>query len=186
MGISLSWVAVEALPADEALLRLSLSRTGRSCVIPFKGVGSHPLPNSWFLVAAGRCDHRIANAASMSALSKNCRAVACAIEEHVNFASTELWQDGERVWHVQHQGDEDNENISFEGEVPQRFHELLTTVEPEDSESLDGHFHMDIPLILAKELSGFRHDESNPEFDSSPLEELTDLQAPRSWWKPWR
>ncbi|MDO9198493.1 hypothetical protein [Rhodoferax sp.] len=186
MGISLSWVAVEALPADDALSRLSLARTAKSCAYPFKGVAGHALPNNWFLVAAGRCDHRIGNAASMSALSKGCRAISCAIEEHVNFASTELWQDGARVWHVQHQGDEDSENISSEGKVPQRFHELLATVEPDDSETLDGHFHMDIPLILAKELSGFRHDDSNPEFDGTPFEELADLQAKRSWWKPWK
>jgi hypothetical protein len=186
MGISLSWVAVEALPAEEALSRLSLTRTARDCRYPFKGVASHALPDRWFLIAAGRCDHRIASAASMAALSNGCRAVACAIEEHVNFASTELWQDGARVWHVQHQGDEDSENISQEGKVPQRFHDLLATVEPEDSENLEGHFHMDIPLILAKEITGFRHDESNTEFDNTPFEELSELKTRASWWKPWK
>lgn len=186
MGISLTWVAVEALPADEALLRLSLVKTSKDCLYPFKGVASHSLPDDWFLVAAHRCDHRIANTASMSALSKGCRAVACAIEEHVNFSSAELWQDGARVWHVQHQGDEDNENISSQGQLSQRFRELLATVEPEDSENLDGHFHMDIPLILAKELCGFRHDESNPDFDNIPFEELGELKTKGRWWKPWK
>jgi hypothetical protein len=186
MGISLSWVAVKALPAEEALLRLSLTRTAKDCTYPFKGVASHALPNGWLLIAAGRCDHRIASAASMAALSTGCRAVACAIEEHVNFASTELWHDGARVWHVQHQGDEDSENISHQGEVPQRFHDLLATVEPQDSENLEGHFHMDIPLILAKEIAGFRHDESNAEFDRTPFEELSELRTKGSWWKPWK
>jgi hypothetical protein len=122
----------------------------------------------------------------MTALSKGCRAVACAVEEHVNFASAEVWQDGTRIWHVQHQGDEDSENISSEGRVPQRFHQLMATVEPQDSENLDGHFHMDIPLILAKKLSGFRHDESNLLVDSTPFEELVNLKATRSWWKLWK
>ncbi|WP_144289822.1 hypothetical protein [Ideonella sp. A 288] len=186
MGISLSWVAVEALPSDEALRRLSLARTAKQCTYPFKGVASHALPNGWFLVAAGRCDHRIANAQSMSALSKGCRAIACAMEEHVNFASAELWQDGARVWHVQHQGDEDSQNMSREGEVPRRFHELLATAEPEDSESLEGHFHMDIPLILAKEFTGFRHDESNAALEGTPFEELSELKTGGAWWKPWK
>lgn len=130
MGISLTWVAVEALPADEALLRLSLVKTSKNCLYPFKGVASHSLPDDWFLVAAQRCDHRIANTASMSAFSKGCRAVACAIEEHVNFASAELWQDGARVWHVQHQGDEDNENISSQGQLPQRFRDYWPQSNP--------------------------------------------------------
>jgi hypothetical protein len=185
MGISLSWVAVEALPADDALSRLGLMRTGKPCTYPFKGAASLVLPNHWFLVAAGRCDHRIGNAHNMAKLSAGCRAVTCAIEEHVNFASTELWQDGQLIWHVEHQGDNDPEHMSFEGDVPQRFHALLSTVEPKDSENLEGHFHMDIPLILAKELTGFRHDEANPELDDTPFDELQDLQARSRWWKLW-
>lgn len=76
--------------------------------------------------------------------------------------------------------------MTSEGQLPQRFHELLATVEPEYSDNLDGHFHMDIPLILAKEVAGFRHDESSPELDGVPFEKLTDLQAKTSWWKPWK
>jgi len=186
MGISLSWVAVEALPANEMLSRLSLARAQKTCNYPFKGVASHALPNKWFLVVAEGCDHRVANAASMSALSKGCRAICCAVEEHVNYAATELWQDGQRIWHVQHQGDEDSENISAQGQVPQRFKELLATVETADSENLQGDFHMDIPLMLAKEIAGFRHDECDPEFDSIPFDELVDLKAKSRWWTPWK
>jgi hypothetical protein len=186
MGISLTWVAAEALPADAVLARLSLGATARKCVYPFKGVASHALPNNWFLAAARRCDHRIANSESMTALSAGCRAVACAVEEHVNFASSELWQDGKRVWRVEHQGDEDPENMSAEGRLPPSFHELLASVERHDSERLDGHFHMDIPLILARELTGFRHDELNPAVDESPFDELDDLRARGGWWKFWK
>jgi hypothetical protein len=183
MGISLSWVAVEGLPPDVVLSRLELNHTGKDCTYPFVGVASHPLPNGWFLVAATGCDHRIASAESMSKLSAGCRAVACAVEEHVNFASSDLWQDGKRTWNVQHQGEESPEDILFEGDIPDRFHILLSSVESEDSDNLDGHFHMDIPLILAKEIAGFRHDEANPEFDDVPFEELNDLRTKSTWWK---
>lgn len=186
MGISLSWVAVEGLSDHEALSRLSLSKTDKPCTYPFRGVASHSLKNGWYLIAAGRCDHRIGNAESMSALSQGCRAVACAIEEHVNFASCELWANGRRLWRVEHQGDEDPENLSTEGELPQRVDELLATVESQDSENLDGHFHMDIPLILAKELSGYRHDEMNPTIEASPYEELAEHPAKAAWWKLWK
>lgn len=187
MGISLAWVAVESLPVDEALRRLSLARTGKDVEHSgFQGVSGHTLPGDWFLVAATPCDHRIGRAESLATLSKGCRAVACAIEEHVNFASTELWADGHQVWHVQHEGDRDVENISHAGALPIRFHELLATVEPGDSENLGGHFHMDIPLLLAKDLTGFLHEEFNPEIDSTPFEQLTDLVAVRRWWQLWR
>ena len=87
---------------------------------------------------------------------------------------------------MQHQGDEDSENISAQGQVPQRFKELLATVETADSENLQGDFHMDIPLMLAKEIAGFRHDECDPEFDSIPFDELVDLKAKSRWWTPWK
>jgi hypothetical protein len=122
----------------------------------------------------------------MAALSVGCRAVACAVEEHVNFASVELWTDGQRSWHVEHQGDQDVENISQAGAPPPRFFELLATVEPGDSENLKGHFHMDIPLLLAKEITGFQHDECNPEVDITPFEQLTDLAPRRPWWRIWK
>jgi hypothetical protein len=186
MGISLAWVAVEALPVDEALRRLLLARTGEPCEFQHVTVSSHPLPYNWLLVTAMGCDHRVIRPESMAAISAGCRAVACSVEEHVNFASTELWSDGLRTWHVQHEGDRDVENITYAGSPPPRFFELLSTVESGDSENLQGHFHMDIPLLLAKDISGFRHDECNPDVDSTPFERLTDLAPKRPWWRVWR
>ena len=52
MGISLSWVATEALPANEALARLALTPTGNLVTFPFKGIATKPLPENWILVTA--------------------------------------------------------------------------------------------------------------------------------------
>ena len=104
----------------------------------------------------------------------------------MNYASAELWQDGNRVWRVEHQGEEDSTNMTVEGQPPQRFQALLLGVEPEDSENLDGYFHMDIPLMLAKEIVGFRHDVVNDTIDSTPFEELREMAKKKSWWKPWQ
>ncbi len=186
MGISLAWVAVEGLPLDQALQRLLLSRTGEACEFQHVDVSFHPLPQNWLLVTGMGCDHRVIRPESMSAVSAGCRAVACSVEEHVNFASTELWENGQRTWHVQHEGERDAENISHAGSPPQRLFDLLATVESGDSENLDGHFHMDIPLLLAKELAGFRHDEYNPDIDSTPFEKLANLAQKRPWWRFWK
>jgi hypothetical protein len=186
MGISLSWVAVKGLQSEQALLRLSLKQTAKKCEYLPAGIASHVLPENWFLVTARRCDHRLVKSKSMSGLSVGCVAVACNIEEHVDFTSSELWQNGTLVWRIEHQGEEDPENLSATGELPIRFHELLSSVESQDSENLDGHFHADIPLILAKEFSGFRHDETNPAINYSSFEELSDLLPRNSWWKLWK
>ncbi|MDB5824136.1 MAG: hypothetical protein JWR21_2840 [Herminiimonas sp.] len=186
MGISLSWVAVEGLLREDIFSRLELEHTGKDYTYPFDGIAGHPLPNGWFLVAASRCDHRVISAESMARLSLGCKVVSCAIEEHVDFASTEFWQDSKQIWSVQHQGDESPDDISFEGDLPEHFHILLSSVESEYSESLDGHFHVDIPLILAQELAGYRHDEADPQFDDIPFEELKDLRIHNPRWKLWR
>ena len=64
------------------------------------------------------------------------------------------------VWQVQHQGDEDSEHMSHEGDVTQRFQEPLATGEPEDSENLDGHFDKNSPTLgvfCGPAVSNFRH-----------------------------
>ncbi|CAM8669018.1 hypothetical protein MCEMSEM22_03066 [Comamonadaceae bacterium] len=186
MGISLAWIAVETLDADEALARLSLARTGQDSEFLFEGVSCHALPRGWFMVAATPCDHRIGNAQSMAAVSQGCRAVAFAVEEHVNFASTELWEDGACIWHVEHEADQGNEHIAHSGSLPPRFAELLAGVATEDNEARDAYFHMDIPIILAKEITGYRFDEINPDVDNTAFERLTDLLPKAPWWKFWR
>lgn len=185
MGISFAWTAVEALPPAEALSRLSLGATGQTCAFPFDAVASHVLPEQWFLVAAGRCNHRIIGPESMSELSKGCDAVACAIEEHVNFSMAELWRDGVRVWQVEYSAERTSDPLHWSGTLPDRFHTLHTAAEPDDSDKLDGIFLMDIPLIMAKEVAGYRHDEDDPGFDTTPFQLLTDLRPRKPWWKPW-
>jgi hypothetical protein len=59
-------------------------------------------------------------------------------------------------------------------------------VATEDNDARDAYFHMDIPIILAKEITGYRYDEVNPEVDNTPFERLTDLLPKAPWWKFWR
>lgn len=185
MGISLAWVAVKGLELDTILGRLDLAPTGRSCDILETDIAAHPLPGHAWMVAALNCAHRIIHPASMADLSAGCRALACSVEEHVNFAFCEMWQDGRRLWQVQYVGCEDPVEFSHSGELPPRFHELLAHVTPEGSDDLEGYFLIDIPLILAKEFSGFHYAEANPAFDAIPFQELKDVRArtKTGWWK---
>jgi hypothetical protein len=144
------------------------------------------LPGGWVLVAADRCDHRILSPENLASLSAGCEAVACAIEEHVNFASSEFWIDGRRLWRVAHADDEGPENVSTEGSPPESFQQLIATAEPWDSENMEGHFHFDIPLILAKDLAGYRHDEVDEVLGVSHFLRLRDTKPRAAWWKLWR
>ena len=184
MGLSFAWTAVKGLPAADALSRLLLGPTEEICDFPFNAVASHVLPNQWLMVAAGTCNHRIINSDSMAALSKGCQAVACAIEEHVGFSMAELWLDGEQVWQVEYSADRPDV-LCWSGTLPDRFETLHASAEPDDSDNLEGFFLMDIPVMMAKDIAGYRHDEDNPDFDATPFQLLDDLRPKRPWWKLW-
>ena len=187
MGVSLTWVAVKGLALDEVLSRLELARTGATCNYPVDGVACHPLAGDGWLVIANRCDHRIGDDAGMASLSAGCEALVCHVEEHVAFARCAVWRDGGQSWQVTHEGSEDEEDISWEGEPPARFHALLEGVrvdnDYDNDEDPDAWFHMDIPLILASEIAGYRHDADDPAFDAQPFEALRDLRPGKPWWR---
>lgn len=187
MGISLAWVAVKGLEPAAVLSRLGLAATGRDCDDHFDDIAAHPLPDDALLVAARGCDHRVLRSHHVARLSIGCRVLSCAVEEHAGFASCALWEDGRRVWQVEYVGCEDPEEFYFEGELPQRFHVLHANAAPTDSDDLDGYFLMDIPLMLAREWSGYRHDDADPAFDAIPFQELQALSAGTGtdggWWK---
>ena len=185
MGISFAWTAIEALPPAEVLSRLSLGVTEKKCGFPFDAVASHVLPKQWFLVAAGQCNHRIIEPESMRAVSKGCHAIACSIEEHVGFSLAELWHDGVRVWQVEYSADRTPDSLHGSGTLPDLFHTLHAAAVPDDSDKLEGIFLMDIPLMMAKDVAGYRHDEDDPDFDATPFQLLIDLRPKKPWWKLW-
>lgn len=181
MGISLAYLAVRGLSPDGILARLEVRRSGAPSTSVSDELTAGPLPSGWFLVTALGCDHRIIMPETMARLSKDCEAVACSIEEHVNFSFAEHWQNGARLWHVSHEGAEDPEEVHHEGAVPARFHTLVDTADDEDPE---GHGFFEIALILSHELTGYRYDVDEPE----GFEQLADLRArtpAAAWWRRW-
>ena len=185
MGYSLSWLAVQGLRRDAVFELLSLTPNGVKCTYPFQGVCAYELPGPWVLIAANRCGHRIIGPEVLQGLSAEALVVACAVEEHVNYASSEAWHKSLRTWKVEHEGEAGSENITVLGNPPSEYANLLKSVELEDSSIMDGHFHMDIPLLLAKQITGFRHDDDISSIDYDGFETLLQSTAPRRWWQIW-
>jgi hypothetical protein len=186
MGAALTWVAVEAVDLDTILVRLGLEPTGGTCGFPVRGVAAHPLPDGAWLIAARGCDHRIMQAANMAALSASGRALACTVEEHVNYSACALWERGRQIWRVEHMGDEDPEHIAYEGDPPARFHVLLADAAEAIGADPEADHHFEIPLLLARECVDYSHDNIDPGFDAVPFQELRDIRNV-SWWRRfWR
>jgi hypothetical protein len=186
MGAALSWVAVEGADLATILARLGLEPTGAACGFPLRGIAAHPLPDGAWLIAAGGCDHRIIQAASMATLSAGGRAVSCTVEEHVNYAACALWEGGRLAWRVEHMGDEDPEHIAYEGDPPARFHVLLADAGEATGVDPEVDHHVEIPLLLARDCVDYLHDNIDPEFDAVPFQELREIRSVSWWRRLWR
>lgn len=186
MGVSLAWVGVRGLEHERVLERLSMTATERRA----PSYGAEPCGNAnangWSLIAAGRCDHRIVAPKTLAALSVGCEVIACSIEEHVMFASTELWSNGARVWQVEHRGDDSEDHLATEGTLPATFDAIVEATLAEQAEQGDDgtDYYFEIPVLLAKSVTGYRYDEgSEPEPDM--FYALEDGMPRRPWWKVW-
>jgi len=134
------------------------------------------------IISALRCDHPIVRKKTLEVLSSQCAIVACSIEEHVNYSSVAFWKNGKLDWSIEHRGDEDPENLTVTG-APDGLEQILREL-PKDDPEVDDYF--DVPLLMARKLTGFRHDENHPILDGRFQALLAATPAgAKSWWKFW-
>ena len=153
-----------------------------------KGIAP-PLDGGWYLLIARGCDHRMLSEQVLKTLSWRCRVIACSIEEHVKFSGAALWENGERVWSVSHQGDEDLHDLSAQGALPEFFasvrDELLAKQAADGGKDAGVDYVFEIPLEVARRITGFAHDSAaSVEIDHF---EALDSSSPtaKAWWKVW-
>src|SRR6185312_13383056 len=106
MGYSIAWLAAQGKQPQSLLAEFDLRPTGKAGEYPDDPMVGAPLDGGWYLLVARGCDHRMISDQVLKTLSRRCRVIACSIEEHVMFSGAALWENGERVWSVSHQGDE--------------------------------------------------------------------------------
>lgn len=176
MGFSLSWVAVHGVSRDEAFARLGLSDTGEDdeyFETPFAGGTSD---GGWTLIVANNCEH-FRQKTILAALSDGARVIAGCAEEHVMFSSSEEWSGGSRTWLVEHKGEGgDPTNLTTEGNPPTSLPAIRDAMMKKQRDQTDVDFGFEIPLLLAKEIVGFKHDETG---DSHAFKRLEPLAEPK-------
>jgi len=203
MGYSISWVATKGVTEDQILRKLGLSRTGQFGEYARHNISGATLPSGWFLLVARGCDHPILQPEVLADLAQNgCRVVASSIEEHVMHCSVEEWQNGIRVWRVEHNAQNGMLHLKAEGVLPEGYQEVKITYmahqNAEGGEKADIDYYFEIPLQTAKNIAGFKHDEqmtgSEPvRFEAMTGRWITDagrtaskVESTRPWWRLWR
>lgn len=187
MGYSIAWLAAQGKPHEALLAELNLRPTGRAGEYPEHPMVGAALDGGWHLLVARGCDHRMISDQVLKALSRNCRVIACSIEEHVMFSSAALWENGQRVWSVSHQGDENLHDLSANGTLPDFFigvrDELLGRQAAEGGDDAGVDYVFEIPLELARRIAGFAHDSAaSVEIDHF---EILESAPAKPWWRLW-
>ena len=198
MGFAISWLAVKGKSPEAVTQELGLTPTGEITECGESLFTGRTLSSGWFLLVINQCEHDFIKPKHLASLSSACEVIACSIEEHVMFCSSELWRNGAQIWRIEHDAQKSIEHISSSGSLPDGY----TAIEKEfteeqkraGGEKADTDYFFEIPLQVAKSVVGFKHDESNPDDDGfevfngpprSPHVSRGSAQGPKPWWKLW-
>lgn len=81
-------------------------------------------------------------------------------------SSSELWTNGHRRWWISHEGIEGPKGLNFSGSLPDVFKNIKAEMEATQikngGDRADVDYIFEIPLLVAKALVGFKHDEICP------------------------
>ncbi len=69
------------------------------------------------------------------------------------------WKDGREVWSVTHDSEETPLHLDIRGEPPAGFAAIRDRLTRQQEEDDGADFIFDIPVALAKEITGYRYDE---------------------------
>jgi hypothetical protein len=198
MGFSISWVAVKQQAPEAVLQALGLSRTGQFGEFAEYAAMGRVLPSGWFLIVLDRCDHALLQAEQLASLSADCEVIACSIEEHVMFTSSECWRSGERIWRIEHDAQRGILDLRAAGTLPGNYSALAKQFAQEQQRDggaeSDVDYYSEIPLQMANSIVGFKHDEVHPEIEDGSFEVFASRapqpkQSPptqKKWWRFWQ
>ena len=109
------------------------------------------------------------------------------------FSSAEYWAVGNQVWRAEHVGANGPIHLKTCGALPTGFEvmaaEYKEAQEADGSEKAGVDHYFEIPLIAAKEIIGFKHDEDIPGVDYEGFDVLRNGPSSvdsKPWWRFWK
>jgi len=165
MGYMCSWIAIRTDAKDKVLEHLGLAETG-TLVQPAsrtKPMSIHQSADGWTFIFAEDFDW--ADWEQVLDLSRFGLALGIQFEDKVEMtAILRAAEDGRELWSVSHINDPDHA-LDVTGEPPAEFEEIRRKYEKQQAEDEDDvDWLQEIPLELARRLSGYRVDEDPIDF----------------------
>lgn len=171
MSFALAWFAIQGVGKDEFLDRAGFTDTGEEDAYCDQDHSGGEIPGGWYVVLTN--DLGLADPGRFARWSAGGRLVAVVVHEDAASALATEWRDGRQIWSVSHDGSEGGDELAVDGQLPPVFEELrqeaVTAQADASGEGGDVNFVYDIPLDLAAEITGFRHDELGFDDDIPPF-----------------
>lgn len=192
MGYSISWLAVKGATPQAVHEALALRGTGMREEIPESDITGAMLPGGWYMVASNRDGLRLTQDAVLERMSRIGDAVMCFVEEHVMCSFAACWRNGQRVWSVYHDAQSGIERLDVEGEPPADFAAICDRLRAAQTaaggKKAEVDYIFDIPVKLARSMTGYTHDQDIPGGAGDAFEVLVSTDAGmksprRSWWR---
>jgi hypothetical protein len=173
MGYSLSWAAIKNGKPEAIHSLLGLRPTEVWVRIHESKTVGASLPTGWYLVSFRRKE---LGADILTKLSSMAEVVYCFVEDHVMFSRASGWKDGKFLWSVTHDCEKGNYHLEIKGDAPLSLKgiraKLVSEQDEAGGEKADVDYVYDAPAELAKDLTGFRHDQGMPGMNDKPFQVL--------------
>jgi hypothetical protein len=160
MGFSISWVAFKNLSKAEVLKRGGFRDSGTEDEANEAPFSFAELPSGWVILFSNDFDY--GDAEHLVRLSSGAMVLSCQVEEHVMFSAVHCYSNGREAWSVWHNSTRGRYDLSTRGTPPAELAPIKIRLNAKQNESggatSDVDHTFDIPVELAAELTGYRHD----------------------------
>ena len=160
MGVSLSWIAVKGFNPQAVNTTLGLRPTGAKEDFPESRLNAAQLPTGFYLVIFNREE---LSAGTLRKFSEEFPLLYGFMEEHVMFSTVAAWESGKEIWSIVHDAQKNILDLEVKGTPPESFTKirdrLMAQQHAEGVEEPEVDHIFDVPVEVAKELTGFRYDQ---------------------------
>lgn len=177
MGFAISWLAFRDTKESSLLDVLGLQKTGEVEKVLEREWATTRI-GDWTVVWSGHFEPKKFRDAGSKLKGE---VIICDVEEHVMFASVAAFKDGSLSWRIVHDAQQASDHLSLEGMPPKSLSKIQTEQFARVGEDREVDFIFDIPIRVAQELVGFRHDEA----EERTFEVLRSDAGSKPKWKFW-
>ena len=166
MGYHISWIGFQNRSLKEISARIGLAETGAREHLPESDILAISLASGWHIIFFNNPLPKELKNANLEQLSRVVDIVTCLVEEASMVSMSSSYVNGVKQWRVAHDSERGHTNLEAQGNPPSGYPEirdkLLAKQNAAGPNGVDYVF--DVPINLARHLTGFRHDDP---FDES-------------------